>query len=109
MIADGFVTYVDAQQAQQLNLLRMQGNQVYMGVDSTTVLKPDGPGRKSVRIESKKTYNQALVIADFHHVPGSACGSWPALCVLPLTPQPRRQLTRTQLDVRQQLAEPRRN
>lgn len=79
--ADGFVEYVNAQQAQQLGLLRTQGSQVYMGVDTTSVLNPNGPGRKSVRIQSKRAYNRALVIADFAHVPGSNCGSWPALYV----------------------------
>ncbi|KAF2632722.1 glycoside hydrolase family 16 protein [Macroventuria anomochaeta] len=74
----GFVEYVNVQQAQQLGLLRAQGSQVYMGVDTTSVLNPNGPGRKSVRIQSKRAYNQALVIADFAHVPGSNCGSWPA-------------------------------
>lgn len=78
---DGFVEYVNAQQAQQLGLLRTQGSQVYMGVDTTSVLDPNGSGRKSVRIQSKRAYNQALVIADFAHVPGSNCGSWPALYV----------------------------
>jgi hypothetical protein len=79
MHLDGFVDYVNGQQAQQLGLLKMQNGQVYMGVDSTTHLDPNGPGRKSVRVQSKTAYNRALVIADFAHVPGSACGSWPAL------------------------------
>ncbi|KAJ4366620.1 hypothetical protein N0V95_000121 [Ascochyta clinopodiicola] len=74
----GFVEYVNTQQAQQLGLLRTQGSQVYMGVDTTSVLSPTGSGRKSVRVHSKRAYNQALVIADFAHVPGSNCGSWPA-------------------------------
>ncbi|KAL1656855.1 hypothetical protein SLS61_000651 [Didymella pomorum] len=74
----GFVDYVNAQEAQQLGLLRTQGSQVYMGVDYTSTLDPNGPGRKSVRIMSKRAYNRALVIADFAHVPGSNCGSWPA-------------------------------
>ncbi|KAH7402537.1 endo-1,3(4)-beta-glucanase-like protein [Pyrenochaeta sp. MPI-SDFR-AT-0127] len=74
----GFVEYVNAQQAQQLGLLKAQGNQIYMGVDTWSTLNPNGPGRKSVRIQSKTAYNRALVIADFAHVPGSNCGSWPA-------------------------------
>lgn len=74
----GFVEYVNAQQAQQLGLLKTQNNQVYMGVDSTSQLDPNGPGRKSVRIQSRTAYNRALIIADFSHVPGSNCGSWPA-------------------------------
>ncbi|EUC38853.1 glycoside hydrolase family 16 protein [Bipolaris zeicola 26-R-13] len=74
----GFVDYVTLQQAQQYGLFKTQNNQVYMGVDSTSTLNPNGPGRRSVRIQSKTAYNRALVIADFAHVPGSACGSWPA-------------------------------
>jgi hypothetical protein len=70
---------VNAQTAQNLGLLKTQNNQVYMGVDTTSHLDADGPGRKSVRVQSKTAYNRALVIADFEHVPGSACGSWPAL------------------------------
>jgi hypothetical protein len=76
--SDGFVNYVNQQQAQSQGLIRMQNNQVYMGVDTTKVLNPNGVGRDSVRIQSKKAYNHALVIADFAHIPGSNCGSWPA-------------------------------
>lgn len=57
----------------------MQNNQVYMGVDTTKVLNPNGVGRDSVRIQSKNAYNHGLVIADFAHIPGSNCGAWPAL------------------------------
>jgi hypothetical protein len=78
------VDYVNGQQAQQLGLMKTQNGQVYMGVDSTSHLDPNGPGRKSVRVQSKTAYNRALVIADFAHVPGSACGSWPALYVIRL-------------------------
>ncbi|KAL6712675.1 hypothetical protein ACN47E_000552 [Coniothyrium glycines] len=74
----GFVDYVNAGEAQSLGLIKNQGNQVYMGVDSWSYLDPNGAGRKSVRIQSKKAYNRALVIADIAHVPGSNCGSWPA-------------------------------
>jgi hypothetical protein len=78
MRSDGFVDYVNAGEAQQLGLLKTQNNQVYMGVDTTSRLDPNGAGRKSVRVQSKTSYNRSLVIADFAHVPGSACGSWPA-------------------------------
>jgi hypothetical protein len=49
-----------------------------MGVDTTSYLDPNGSGRKSVRVQSKASYNRALIIADFAHVPGSSCGTWPA-------------------------------
>ncbi|KAF2709727.1 glycoside hydrolase family 16 protein [Pleomassaria siparia CBS 279.74] len=74
----GFVNYVGQQQAQDEGLIRTQNNQVYMGVDTTKVLDPNGVGRDSVRIQSKKAYTHGLVIADFAHVPGSDCGAWPA-------------------------------
>lgn len=78
---DGFVNYVNQQDAQSLGLYKVQNNQVYMGVDSKSILSATGTGRKSVRVQSKNAYNNALIIADFAHVPGTACGSWPALYV----------------------------
>lgn len=75
---DGFVDYVSAGEAQQLGLMKTRNGQVYMGVDTTSTLDPNGAGRKSVRVQSKASYNKALVIADIAHAPGSACGSWPA-------------------------------
>lgn len=40
---------------------------IFMSVDSTAVA-PDGRG--SVRVESKQSFNHALVIADIVHMPG---------------------------------------
>ncbi|KAH7406122.1 endo-1,3(4)-beta-glucanase-like protein [Phaeosphaeria sp. MPI-PUGE-AT-0046c] len=74
----GFVDYVNAAEAQQLGLMRSQNNQMYMGVDTWSYLDTSGSGRKSVRVQSKTSYNKALIIADFAHVPASACGTWPA-------------------------------
>ncbi|OCL10789.1 glycoside hydrolase family 16 protein [Glonium stellatum] len=75
----GFVNYVTQAQAQSLGLLKTVGNQVYIGVDNTTRLDPNGSvGRNSVRLQSNPSYNHALVIADFAHIPGSDCGTWPA-------------------------------
>ena len=76
---DGFVTYVNQQQALSEGLIKTQNNQIYMGVDTKSVLNPNGAGRKSVRVQSKNAYTHGLVIADFAHIPGSNCGSWPAL------------------------------
>jgi hypothetical protein len=50
----------------------------YMGVDHTNTLDPAGPGRKSLRITSKKSWTHGLFIADIVHMPGSICGTWPA-------------------------------
>lgn len=65
-------------------------NQVILTADTTHTYNPDGSqgGRPSVRIESKASYNQVLVVGDFAHMPGSTCGAWPACKLLPprLTP-----------------------
>ena len=37
-----------------------------------------GRGRNSVRLTSTKQYTHGLVVLDLEHMPGSACGLWPA-------------------------------
>lgn len=74
----GFVTYVSESAASEQGLISVRSNEVYMGVDSKAVLNPGGAGRHSVRIESKKTWTHGLFVADLSHMPGGACGSWPA-------------------------------
>ncbi|KAF7943336.1 hypothetical protein EAE96_011264 [Botrytis aclada] len=75
----GFVTYVSESAASQQGLISVRSDGVYMGVDSKTILNPSGPGRNSVRIESKKNWTHGLFIADLSHMPGGTCGSWPAM------------------------------
>ena len=69
------VNYVDDATARSKGLVQ-QGSAVYLGVDTQTV-NPQG-GRMSVRLESKATYDQGLIILDLAHMPGSTCGTWPA-------------------------------
>lgn len=81
---EGFVRYLGEAEARDAGLIGvMKGLDgdpvVYMGVDHT---HPTPMGRPSVRITSKMTYNKGLFIADFAHVPGTACGSWPAFWML---------------------------
>lgn len=63
-------------------MAKIIGNQVYMNVDNNTVL-PVGSstGRKSIWIESNTAFLHGILIGDFAHIPGSDCGTWPALCV----------------------------
>ncbi|KAF7876518.1 hypothetical protein EAF04_001608 [Stromatinia cepivora] len=75
----GFVTYVSESAASQQGLISVRSDGVYMGVDFKTVLNPSGAGRNSVRIESKKSWTHGLFVADLGHMPGGACGSWPAM------------------------------
>jgi len=71
----GFVEYVDQATAQSNSLIGTFDNSVTMGVDNSTVTTT---GRQSVRLTSKASYNEALIILDLAHMPGSVCGSWPA-------------------------------
>ncbi|KAI0701491.1 glycoside hydrolase family 16 protein [Cytidiella melzeri] len=73
----GTVTYVDATTAKNEGLAVVQdGGIVQLSVDTTTVLQSGQP-RKSVRIQSTKTYNSGLFIADFYAMP-HGCAVWPA-------------------------------
>lgn len=77
--SNGFVTYLDRASAENTGIIGVKPDgSVFMGVDSTTVLNPNGPGRNSVRVESKKVYDHGLFIADLKHMPSNACGVWPA-------------------------------
>ncbi|EAW14286.1 putative GPI anchored endo-1,3(4)-beta-glucanase [Aspergillus clavatus NRRL 1] len=76
---NGYVTYVNQSVAESSGLVKVtQSGSFYMGVDYESKLNPDGPGRESVRIESKKYYTQGLYVVDIAHMPGSICGTWPA-------------------------------
>ncbi|KAJ5856655.1 uncharacterized protein N7529_010599 [Penicillium soppii] len=76
---NGYVNYLDKGSAESAGLVKLtDSGSVYLGVDHTTTLDPNGKGRDSVRIGSKKYYDQSLVIADIAHMPGSVCGTWPA-------------------------------
>ena len=65
----------------QSGLAKVVDGKVFLGADSS--MKVDGrngnTGRKSVRLESLDTFDRGLLVADFDHMPGNACGIWPAL------------------------------
>ncbi|KGO73093.1 Concanavalin A-like lectin/glucanase, subgroup [Penicillium italicum] len=77
---NGFVNYLDKETAESTGLVKVtDAGSVYLGVDHATKLNPNGKkGRDSVRIGSKKYYDQSLVVADIAHMPGGVCGTWPA-------------------------------
>lgn len=76
---NGFVTYLDHQAAKDAGLVKFtDSGSIYLGVDHKTKLSSSGPGRDSVRIGTKKYYGESLIVADIAHMPGSACGTWPA-------------------------------
>ncbi|KAH6670716.1 concanavalin A-like lectin/glucanase domain-containing protein [Halenospora varia] len=77
---NGDVKYVTKTDANTSSLAGISNGAVYLGVDHTTVNPP--AGRQSVRLESAKTYQNGLFIADIAHMPASTCGVWPAFWTL---------------------------
>ncbi|KAF9479575.1 glycoside hydrolase family 16 protein [Pholiota conissans] len=74
----GRVNYLSRSDALSKNLVKTSRNSFIMRADYTTILSPDGPGRDSVRIISKKTYNATVMIFEMRHMP-EGCGTWPAI------------------------------
>jgi hypothetical protein len=77
----GFARYQSLSGALSQNLVGYlaDARSVLLGVDYTT---KDPKGRASVRLESKKTWNHGLLVADIAHMPHSECGVWPAFWLL---------------------------
>lgn len=75
-----YVTYLNKDAAVREGLVQNRNGQLYVGVDSWSHLDPNGPGRKSVRMRSNKSYNSGtLIIGDFAHMPANVCGTWPGM------------------------------
>ncbi|KAJ2965541.1 hypothetical protein NQ176_g10566 [Zarea fungicola] len=72
----GFVEYVDRPTAEASGLSGIRNGAIYMGVDSVTQNPPNG--RRSVRVQSQKTFTKGLFVADIAHMPSNTCGVWPA-------------------------------
>ncbi|KZW00245.1 hypothetical protein EXIGLDRAFT_830896 [Exidia glandulosa HHB12029] len=73
----GRVNYVDQDQAFAKNLSYFTPHKFIMRVDDENVVSDDARGRDSVRITSRKSYNDSLFILDIVHMP-TGCGTWPA-------------------------------
>ncbi|KAK8035124.1 hypothetical protein PG993_010119 [Apiospora rasikravindrae] len=74
----GFVDYLPRNEAESRGLVKVEGNQVRIQADSTTSYNINDKGRASIRLESFDTFDNGLLLADIAHMPGSACGIWPA-------------------------------
>ena len=78
----GFVNYLNYDTGSSKKLMQTvvnAGDASYLGVDPAAL---SSTGRNSMRITSKKAFNKGLFIIDLLHMPGSACGSWPAFWLL---------------------------
>jgi len=73
---NGYVKYVSQADAMTLGLINITGGIVNIYSEHTKLWEP--PGRPSVRISSKKTYNGGLFLFDLLHMP-FGCGTWPAI------------------------------
>ncbi|WWC99412.1 hypothetical protein V866_006315 [Kwoniella sp. B9012] len=73
----GRVNYVNQETAISRNLSYVNGGNFIMRADSTNVVDPSARGRDSVRIHSKDTYTDGILIIDVKHMP-TGCGTWPA-------------------------------
>ncbi|KAI4271340.1 MAG: hypothetical protein LQ337_006086 [Flavoplaca oasis] len=72
----GYVNYVDQATADSQDLYNVSNGQVTWGVDHRNIAS--GRGRNSIRLTSKAQYTHGLVMLDVAHMPGGACGVWPA-------------------------------
>ncbi|KAI0523681.1 glycoside hydrolase family 16 protein [Xylaria bambusicola] len=75
----GFVNYQSREAALASNLVSIDElNRVKLAVDSINTYSTSDKGRPSVRLTSDEQFTHGLFIADFAHMPGSTCGTWPA-------------------------------
>jgi len=74
---NGYVNYINYTTAVNEGLVKngTTTTPVYFAADSTHVAT--GRGRDSIRLESKKIYNNGLIIIDLTHMP-TGCSTWPA-------------------------------
>ncbi|PMB67693.1 putative endo-1,3(4)-beta-glucanase [Beauveria bassiana] len=79
-----WVKYQNVNDAQEKGLVSVKDNKVYLGVDFKTTLKNDndGPRRDTLRVQSKWSFKEGLVITRFWHMPKPVCGAWPAYWTL---------------------------
>eukprot|EP01084_Bolivina_argentea_P193405 331812_1 len=72
----GYSWMVNQSYAEQLNIAKVQNNQVYIGVDTSMIIEPGYPGRPSINIRSNTVYNGGLFITSLQHMP-VGCGTQP--------------------------------
>ncbi|EGX95212.1 GPI anchored endo-1,3(4)-beta-glucanase, putative [Cordyceps militaris CM01] len=73
-----WVTYQTKTNAINKGLAAVKNGEVYLGVDYTNQLPAQvkGPGRPTLRVQSKSAFKHGLVITRFSHMPQPVCGAW---------------------------------
>jgi hypothetical protein len=65
----GFAQYTAKDEAMKSGLARYVNGKVRIGVDANNTYSLTSTGRKSVRLHSKKTFDNGLLVADLAHMP----------------------------------------
>lgn len=80
---NGYVKFQSGEAAATSRLAMMatssNASSVFLGVDQINIINDADLGRPALRLQSKKTWDKGLFIADIAHMPGGICGVWPAL------------------------------
>lgn len=86
----GFAHYVDRGYAQSMGMINYSDTgPATFGVDHVGLYDPNANlGRASIRLESLQQWTHGLFIVDLAHMPGTACGTWPAMWILGGGPEP---------------------
>ena len=81
---NGFVNYLDDNHAFSSGLAKIINDKIRLSADNTKVLNSNLEvqdsqySRDSVRVESKFTFDNGLLMLDFTHMPPADCGVWPS-------------------------------
>ncbi|KAM3496990.1 hypothetical protein MY10362_009641 [Beauveria mimosiformis] len=71
-----YMNYQNKADALDKGLVSVQNGKIYLGVDSKNELSP-WSNRATVRVQSKNSFKQGLVITRFSHLPEPVCGGNP--------------------------------
>lgn len=82
----GYVDFVNETTAIEMGLINVTADErVYIGTEYAEVVGDNDRGRKSIRLQSKESYNgNILIVIDLEHMPTTVgslptgCASWPA-------------------------------
>lgn len=74
----GYVLYQNEADAKYNNLTGIANGKYFMRVDTTPV---QSEGRRSIRLESKQTFQDGVYVLNVSHVP-TGCAAWPAFWTL---------------------------
>ncbi|KIW01851.1 uncharacterized protein PV09_06700 [Verruconis gallopava] len=74
----GFANYQTESGATAAGLISTGSSSVKFGADYLHTVSTTSSGRASVRLEGTTNYDKGIIVADIQHMPGNACGAWPA-------------------------------